>query len=64
MKQAKLDLDLSTKKTHRREFLVDIDHVVLWAALFATIESHSPQAKTGRPLPLTQTILRIGFIHQ
>jgi IS5 family transposase len=33
MKQLGLGLNLSTKKTRKREFLEEMEHVVPWAAL-------------------------------
>jgi IS5 family transposase len=64
MKQANLGLELTTKKTRKREFLEEMDRVVPWAQLVALIEAYSPRGKTGRqPFP-TQTMLRIHFLQQ
>jgi IS5 family transposase len=41
MKQTSLGLDLSTKKTRKREFLEEMKRVVPWAELVALIEPHS-----------------------
>ena len=64
MKQSNLGLELSTKKTRKREFLEEMDRVVPWAQLVALIEPHSPRAKTGRPPFPVDTMLRIHFLQQ
>jgi IS5 family transposase len=64
MKQANLGLELTTKKTRKREFLEELDPVVPWGDLVALIEPHSPRAKTGRPPFPIQTMLRIHFMQQ
>jgi IS5 family transposase len=64
MKQPSLGLDLSTKKTRKREFLEEMNRVVPWAELVALIEPHSPRAKTGRPPFAIETMLRIHFLQQ
>jgi IS5 family transposase len=42
-----LGLNLSTKKTRKREFLDGMDRVVPWSALVQIVEPYSPRAKTG-----------------
>ena len=64
MKQANLGLDLTAKKTRKREFLEEMDRVVPWGELVALIEPYSPRAKTGRPPFAIQTMLRIHFMQQ
>jgi IS5 family transposase len=64
MKQANLGPELTTKKTRKREFLDEMNHVVPWSQLVALIEPHSPRAKTGRPPFLVETMLRIHFLQQ
>ena len=64
MKQANLGLELTTKKTRKREFLEEMDRVVPWGELVALIEPYSPRAKTGRPPFAIQTMLRIHFMQQ
>jgi transposase, IS5 family len=64
MKQPSLGLDLSTKKTRKREFLEEMNRVVPWPELVALIEPHSPRAKTGRPPFAIETMLRIHFLQQ
>ena len=49
MKQLGLGLNLSTKRTRKREFLDEMNRVVPWTVLVAVVEPHSPRAKTGRP---------------
>lgn len=47
MKQVSLGLNLSTKKTRKREFLEQMDKVVPWAVLVGVVEcqwsSNNPQ---------------------
>jgi IS5 family transposase len=64
MKQSSLGLDLTTRKTRKREFLEEMECVVPWAQLVALIEPHSPRAKTGRPPFPIETMLRIHFMQQ
>ena len=64
MKQANLGLELTTKRTRKREFLDEMNRVVPWAQLVALIEPHSPRAKTGRPPFPIETMLRIHFLQQ
>jgi IS5 family transposase len=64
MKQADLGLELTTKKTRKREFLDEMNRVVPWVELVALIEPHSPRAKTGRPPFAIETMLRIHFLQQ
>ena len=64
MKQADLGLNLSTKRTRKREFLDEMNRVVPWAQLIALIEPHYPKGKTGRPPMGISTMLRIHFMQQ
>jgi transposase, IS5 family len=64
MKQLGLDLNLSTKKTRKREFLEEMESVVPWAALVQIVEPHCPRAKTGRPPFAVETMLRIHYLQQ
>ena len=64
MKQSSLGLELTTKKTRKREFLEEMERVVPWAQLVSLIEPHSPRAKTGRPPFPVETMLRIHFLQQ
>ena len=62
MKQLGLGLNLSTKRTRKREFLDEMNQVVPWAALVALIEPHSPRAKS--PPFAIETMLRIHYLQQ
>jgi IS5 family transposase len=64
MKQADLGLNLSTKRTRKRDFLAEMERVVPWAALVALIEPHAPEGKRGRPPFALDTMLRIHFMQQ
>ena len=64
MKQASLALNLSVKKTRKREFLDQMEHVVPWAALVELISPFYPQGRTGRPPFSLATMLRIHFMQQ
>ncbi|MEC5212852.1 hypothetical protein RCH06_001393 [Polaromonas sp. CG_9.5] len=64
MKQAALDLKLSLKKTRKREFLEQMERVVPWSALVASIAPHYPEGKNGRPPFSLQTMLRVHFLQQ
>ncbi len=64
MKQLGLGLNLSTKKTRKREFLEEMERVVPWAALVQIVEPHCPRAKTGRPPMQVETMLRIHYLQQ
>jgi IS5 family transposase len=64
MKQADLGLNLSTKKTRKREFLDEMDRVVPWDALIALIEPHYPKSKTGRPPFPIPVMLRVHLLQQ
>ena len=64
MKQLGLDLNLSTKKTRKREFLEEMERVVPCAALVQIVEPHCPRAKTGRPPFAVETMLRIHYLQQ
>jgi IS5 family transposase len=64
MKQADLGLNLSTKRTRKREFLDEMDRVVPWAALVELVAAHAPEGKKGRPPFPIETMLRIHFMQQ
>jgi hypothetical protein len=60
MTQLGLALDLSTKRTRKREFLDEMTHVVPWQKLIALIEPHYPKGKTGRPpFPIATMLQRL-----
>lgn len=62
--QLGLGLNLSTKKTPKRELLDEMDQVLPWSALVQIVEPHSPRAKTGRPPFAIETRLRIHYLQQ
>ncbi len=64
MKQADLGLNLSAKRTRKRQFLDEMERVVPWARLIGLIEPHYPKGKTGRPPFPIATMLRIHFLQQ
>jgi len=63
MKQANLGLDLTTKRTRKREFLDEMNRVVPWSELVALVLPHAPEGKRGRPPFPVETMLRIHFMH-
>ena len=64
MTQAALDLNLSLKRTRKREFLEQMERVVPWAALVALIAPYYPEGRTGRPPFALETMLRTHFLQQ
>ena len=64
MKQADLGLNLTTKRTRKREFLDEMNRVVPWAALVELVAMHAPEGKKGRPPFPIETMLRIHFMQQ
>ena len=68
MKQADLGLDLSAKRTRKREFLDEMERVVPWDRLVALIEPHygtkGKASGVGRPPFELQTMLRIHYLQQ
>ena len=49
MNQAALGLNLSLKKTRKREFLREMERFVSWAALVTLIAPNYPKVRTGLP---------------
>lgn len=64
MKQADLGLNLTTKRTRKREFLGEMERVVPWAALVDLITPYAPEGKRGRPPFAVRTMLHIHFMQQ
>jgi transposase, IS5 family len=64
MKQAELGLNLSRKKTRKREFLEEMEQVVPWQDLARVIEPHYPKGKTGRPPMGIDVMLRVHLLQQ
>lgn len=62
MKHAGLGLNLTTKRTRKREFLAEMERVVPWAALVGLIPPYAPEGKRGRPPVAVETMLRIHFM--
>ncbi|MDN7179164.1 IS5 family transposase [Caballeronia sp. SEWSISQ10-4 2] len=64
MREANLGLDLTTKRTRKREFLDQMNRVVPWGELVALVLPPAPEGKRGRrPFPV-ETMLRIHFMQQ
>lgn len=64
MKQADLGLNLTTKRTRKREFLGEMERVVPWEALVCLITPYAPEGKRGRPPFAVETMLRVHFLQQ
>ena len=64
MKQTDLGLNLTTKRTRKREFLDEMNRVVPWADLVALVAPFAPEGKKGRPPFAVETMLRIHFMQQ
>ena len=64
MKQADLGLNLTTKRTRKREFLDEMERVVPWRALVDLITPYAPEGRRGRPPFAVETMLRIHFMQQ
>ena len=57
-------MNLTTKRSRKREFLAQVERVVPWSALVAVIESHAPTGNRGRPPFVLETMLRNHFMQQ
>ena len=64
MQQFDLGLNLSTKKTRKREFLEQMQQVVPWKDLVALIAPYAPEGRKGRPPFPVEMLLRIHFMQQ
>jgi IS5 family transposase len=64
MMQLGLGLNLSIKKTRKREFLDETERAVPWSALVQVVEPYYPKAKTGRPPFGIKMTLRIHHLQQ
>lgn len=62
--QHSLGLGQSSKRTRRRQFLGEMEHVVPWAALVALVAPHLPEGRRGRPPFACEAMLRIHFMQQ
>jgi IS5 family transposase len=64
MKQTELGLNLTIKRTRKREFLEQMERVLPWAALVELISPYAPEGKKGRPPFPVETMLRIHCMQQ
>lgn len=64
MKQTSLGLGQSSKRTRRRVFLEEMDHVVPWSELIALINPFMPEGRRGRPPLAVEVMLQIHFMQQ
>jgi IS5 family transposase len=64
MKQTILGLGNSTKRTRKREFLVQMERVVPWAALVGLVAPFAPEGRRGSPPFSVDTMLRIHFMQR
>jgi IS5 family transposase len=64
MQQTDLGLNLSTKRTRKREFRSQMDRVMPWGDLVAVVSRYTRESKTGRPPFAVLTMLRIHFMQQ
>ena len=64
MNQSDLGLNLSTKRTRKREFLEEMQTVVPWAELVGLIAPYAPEGKKGRPPFAVESMLRVHFMQQ
>jgi IS5 family transposase len=64
MKQTDLGLNLTTKRTRKREFLDEMNRVVPWADLVTLVAPFAPEGRKGRPPFAVETMLRIHSMQQ
>ena len=64
MKQADLGLNMTTKRTRKREFLDEMNRVVPWSVLVELVAAHAPVGKKGRPPFPLETMLCVHFMQQ
>ena len=64
MKQHGLGLGMTGKRTRRREFLDEMDHVVPWSDLVALVSPYLPEGRRGRPPFAPEAMLRVHFMQQ
>ncbi|MDB5846391.1 MAG: transposase, family, partial [Rhodoferax sp.] len=58
MKQTDLGLNLTTRRTCKREFLAQMERVVPWVALVDLIAPYYGDGQNGRPPFALETMLR------
>jgi len=64
MKQSDLGLNLTTKRTRKREFLAQMERVVPWGSLVELVAPYAPEGKRGRPPFAVEAMLRVHFMQQ
>jgi IS5 family transposase len=64
MKQTSLDLDLSTRKTRKAQFLAEMNAVIPWQRLVDLIKPKYSSGKFGRPPFELEVMLRIHCLQQ
>ncbi|MEY8689732.1 MAG: IS5 family transposase [Leptothrix sp. (in: b-proteobacteria)] len=64
MKQSDLGLNLTTKRTRKREFLDEMNRVVPWGALVELITPYAPEGRRGRPPFAVEVMLHLHFMQQ
>jgi IS5 family transposase len=64
MKQTDLGLNLTTRRTRKREFLAQMERVVPWVALVDLIAPYYGDGQNGRPPFALETMLRVHFMQQ
>jgi transposase, IS5 family len=64
MNQTDLKLELTNRRTRKRQFLEEMNRVVPWQAFVALIEPHAPRKATGRPPFGAEAMLRLHFLQQ
>ena len=64
MQQFDLGLNLSTKKTRKREFLEQMQQVVPWKDLVTLVAPYAPEGRKGRPPFPVEMLLRFHFMQQ
>ena len=64
MKQADLGLNLTTKRTRKREFLDDMERVVPWRELAHLITADALEGRRRRPPFAVEIMVPIHFMQQ
>ena len=64
MKQTDLGLNLTTKRTRKREFLAQMKRVVPWTALVELVAPYAPEGKKGRSPFAVEAMLCIHFMQK
>lgn len=64
MQQTDLGLNLSTKKTRKREFLEQMQQVVPWRDMVALIAPYAPEGRKGRPPFPVEMLLRSSALQE